>query len=845
MKDRLLGCTALLRWLAAPVMALSLFGVGHAQQAITARSAVADLDKLKQTVEVRNFKIGGKYDLANPKAWENGGEGGTTLESLGAAPARSSYIAVGTPKRNDKGEIVNAIVISTFFSGDATSMYNSWVAGQSGNGFAGGALVGPGLMFDTNRYYVVFLDGLGLWGASKPSDGLGRKFPVYSYYDMVQLNYRLLRDHLKIAQVVLATGVSMGGTQSYYWGLMYPDFVQAVMPVGGASATDGPGGQIAAWTFQLAKASLEADPVWIETQADYYKLPKDKHPNQGVEFHWSQLLLTGFDLGFRQSLGWDEVSKDVFAWKDDPRLGKHIGVNLKRMAGQFDAVDLWYRDTVGELHNVDKLLPGMKPRTLVVHVDNDMWLMASDARKASETIPGGLYAGFSDPIAHYAVFKAPNVLKDNQTFGAFMRATGVSDVAEHGIVCEARNYRRPRINMQPDPNKSFWKDEMVSPFPVKYAKAKDRNGVEWQIGYMDEYCGKERNPTTLVMVHGKGAFGAHYGNVVKYAVERGFRVIVPDMPLAGTSGPGNLDKPQTRTLDDIRDAFHTLLVGQLGVKKAYYYGHSQGGQVVLGYALRYPDAVQGLLLEGPAGIEEYPKNFKMGDKELPICDKAIGRDLDRWKAAWGPFNLVETELKRTPQQIRDFFYWQRRDAAGNAVPAPAGYFVNDTPYSRLHTDQRIAMITGNPREFEQWAFLFHYDTFSMCSENALEDPDSLYKRLPQIKAPIFLAFGAIEPFIPSTALNGLTDKSKQVIIPFMQRMSAAGNAPVVKIYPGVGHFIHTDVPLEFARDVVSYMKSGRVDAMTPQAVDSLINGARPMAAAAPAAGGDKPAGLAK
>ncbi|MBP5997874.1 MAG: hypothetical protein KA535_07985, partial [Azonexus sp.] len=116
----------------------------------------------------------------------------------------------------------------------------------------------------------------------------------------------------------------------------------------------------------------------------------------------------------------------------------------------------------------------------------------------------------------------------------------------------AKNYRRPRVNMNPDPKKSFWKDEIVYPFPVKYANAKDRNGVNWQIGYMDEYCGKEANPPTLVMVHGKGAFGAHYGNVVKYAVERGFRVIVPDMPLAGTSGPGNLDKSQARTLDDIR-----------------------------------------------------------------------------------------------------------------------------------------------------------------------------------------------------------------------------------------------------------------------------------------------------
>jgi hypothetical protein len=103
---------------------------------------------------------------------------------------------------------------------------------------------------------------------------------------------------------------------------MYPDFVKAVMPVGGASATDGPGGAIAAWTFQLAKASLESDPVWIETKADYYKLPKDKHPNQGVEFHWSQLLLTGYDLSFRQAMGWDEVSKGRVRVEARPAAGQ-------------------------------------------------------------------------------------------------------------------------------------------------------------------------------------------------------------------------------------------------------------------------------------------------------------------------------------------------------------------------------------------------------------------------------------------------------------------------------------------------------------------------------------------
>ena len=821
---------------------LGLLGSAQAASPVTERSAVPTLDSLKQTFEVADFRIGGTYDLTNPKAWEQGGEGGTTLESLGAGPAHTAYIAVGTPRRNNKGEIINAIVVNTFFSGDATSMYSNWYADQAGNAFSGGALVGPGLMFDTDRFYVVFLDALGLWGASKPSDGLGRKFPTYSYYDMVHLNYRLLRDHLKIGRVLLSTGVSMGGTQAYYWGLMYPDFVEAVMPIGGASATDGEG-PVAAWTFQLAKAALESDPVWIATNATYYDLPKDQHPNQGVEFHWSSLSLTGFDLPYRQSLGWDEVSKEVFAWKQDPRLGDNLGASLKRLAAQFDAVDLWYRDTVGETHNLNALLPEMKPRTLVVHVDNDLWLLAGEARQAAEVIPGGLFVSFSSPIAHYAVFSAPNELADHPTFNSFLRSLDL--IRDQDLVCQARNYQRPRINLNPDPAKSFWLEEMTPPFPVKFAKVKNKRGVEWQLGYMDEYCGKQKNPPTLVIVHGKGAFGAHYGHLMKYAVERGYRVIVPDMPLAGVSGPGNLDQPQVRTLDDVRDAFNALIVGRLGVQKAWYYGHSLGGQTVLGYALRYPRVVQGLILEGPAGLEEYPTYFAMGEEQLPICDIAIAYDLDKWHAAYDPLGLVEAELNRTPQEVRDFFYFQTRDAAGNAVPSPAGYFLQDTAYSRLHTDQRIAMITGNRREFEQWAFLFVYDLFTICAENTREDENSLYKRLPRIKAPIFLAFGAREPFIPSTPLNGLTDMANEIIIPFRERMKAAGNAPTIKIYPEAAHFIHTDLPEEFARDVVSFMKTRQVDAVTPEVIDSLINGAVPLGAPAPAAAADKPAGLAK
>ena len=87
MKSSPLGCRSVVHWLVSLLMTLSLVCAAHAQQPVTDRSAVSALDKMKQTYEVKNFRIGGKYDLANSKAWENGGEGGTTLESLGAGPA--------------------------------------------------------------------------------------------------------------------------------------------------------------------------------------------------------------------------------------------------------------------------------------------------------------------------------------------------------------------------------------------------------------------------------------------------------------------------------------------------------------------------------------------------------------------------------------------------------------------------------------------------------------------------------------------------------------------------------------------------------------------------------------
>ncbi len=815
------------------LVALAAFAVcgapvssGWAKAAITADAAVESLASLKQYYEVPNFRIGGAYDLDRPESWENGGEGGVTLESLGAGPLRIGYITQGTPKVDEQGKIINAVIVSSYYSSDATNMYNFWVDGQAGNAFSKGAIIGPGKLIDTNRYYVVLLDALGLWGASKPSGGLGMKFPQYSYFDMVQANYRLLRDHLNIAQVELATGVSMGATQTYVWGLLHSGFVKTIMPIGGTTQSDG-GDPVGNWTFQLATAAIESDPVWRETGGNYYDLPKDQHPNQGVAFSWSVLGMTGFDLAYRSTQSWDAVQKEVFFWK--PTGDESAGVMAKTK--DYDAVDLFYRNAAGNTYNINADLHRITARTLVIHVENDLWLNITKARAAVDRIPGAQLVTLTSPIAHYAVFSALNTEADNVILDTFLRDTGVIADPERTFV--AANYRSPRVTMKPDPEKGFWKEQFTYPFPVKYATGKDSRGESWEIGYMDEYNGSDPNPPVLMIIHGKGAFGAHYGYLMKYALERGLRVIVPDMPHYGVSGPGNLDKSPARTLQDARDAIHDVVVNQLGVKQAYCLGHSLGGQFCLGYALSYTDAVAGLILEAPAGLEEFPKELDMGgDKPAPLFDPSYAHDFAKWKKVWGPTGILDSEMNKSAEDVRAFFYFQKRDPETGALsPSTAGYFVDDTEYARLHTDQRVAIIDADKAEYEQYVNAFIYDVYSIGSELVKGDPDNLYQRLTDIKVPILLLFGNEEPFIPSTALNGLQDMARDVIIPFMNRMTEAGNRPVLKLYPGVGHFIHTDVPYEFANDSVDFVLTGRVEVMTDPVVDFMVNPRKAIGAA--------------
>ena len=365
--------------------------------------------------------------------------------------------------------------------------------------------------------------------------------------------------------------------------------------------------------------------------------------------------------------------------------------------------------------------------------------------------------------------------------------------------------------------RGFWEHWVHYPYEVEYATI-EHQGRAWQLAYMD--VGERRAGTkTLVIIHGKGANSGHYGDVIESAVAEGVRVIAIDMPHFGKSIAGNLENPITRTLDDIRVMIHELVVRRLGVARAAYFGHSLGGQVVIGYAMSYPEAVTALLLEAPAGLEEFwPEvDYKFAD--------AMRSSVSAWLSVWR--DALRDEFRKNADVIEDMF--ARRETLPYARPeddthfefvtAPTsfGYFIEpEAPYARFLTDCRVQMIhaakhsSPNRRQLETWCAAYVRDVYSIGSEVRVSDPNSLPKRVARgdLKCPrVLLQFGLDEPFIPNASLSGKHSLRDEIIAPFVSSLERHGVAVDLRLYDKAAHFPHTDVADTFKHDVVRFLQT--------------------------------------
>ena len=132
-----------------------------------------------------------------------------------------------------------------------------------------GELFGPGQPLDASRYYLILPDAIGTGKSTKPSDGLRTRFPRYNYDDMVNAQYRLVREHLGVRHLRLVIGNSMGGMQTWLWAQKYPDMMDIAVPM--ASLPTEMSGRN--WMMRrLLVESIRTDPEWMG--GNYTKQPR-------------------------------------------------------------------------------------------------------------------------------------------------------------------------------------------------------------------------------------------------------------------------------------------------------------------------------------------------------------------------------------------------------------------------------------------------------------------------------------------------------------------------------------------------------------------------------------------
>jgi homoserine O-acetyltransferase len=128
---------------------------------------------------------------------------------------RLGYLTIGDPSGTP-------VLVLHGTAGSSRSMVSPAFAGQ---------LFGPGQPLDAAKHYIIIPDALGAGKSSKPSDGLRARFPRFNYADILAAQHRLLTEGLGVSHVRLVIGNSMGGMLAWLWGVTYPDFMDAIVPM--------------------------------------------------------------------------------------------------------------------------------------------------------------------------------------------------------------------------------------------------------------------------------------------------------------------------------------------------------------------------------------------------------------------------------------------------------------------------------------------------------------------------------------------------------------------------------------------------------------------------------------
>lgn len=270
--------------------------------------------------------------------------------------------------------------------------------------------IGPGKAFDTNRFFVIAVDGIGAGTSSKPQDGLMGEFPRYTVRDMVRAAHALVTEGLGLDRLAAAAGASMGAFQSLEWGVMFPEVPARIVLLVPAAAS----GNIMRGVVRNMIEAIGMDTAWNDGR---YTAPP----------------LRGLEAAGRLYFPWTVAD----AWLESlPAnvLEREIATTVQR-AQAWDAWNLIRRYQASAAHDVAVPFGGdlaaalgrVRAPTLVLPSSSDRLLGLASARTIARHVANSTYEEIPSERGHLgwrAIEGTPETTFIHQRVTAFLAAAG-------------------------------------------------------------------------------------------------------------------------------------------------------------------------------------------------------------------------------------------------------------------------------------------------------------------------------------------------------------------------------------------------------------------------------------
>ena len=193
-------------------------------------------------------------------------------------------------------------------------------------------MVGSGLPFDSDKYFVVCPNVIGgCQGSTGPSsiaaDGQrwGSRFPLLTIRDIVAAELAFTKK-IGVNKYQLSVGPSLGGMRSLEWAIDYPQLIGAICTIGSSAVATGD--QIGAASIQLR--AIKSDPNF--NNGDYYQ--QSIGPTEGMGIarriaHLTYRTESEMDVRFGRELQGDETGRYA--------VESYLDHQAEKLAKRFDA----------------------------------------------------------------------------------------------------------------------------------------------------------------------------------------------------------------------------------------------------------------------------------------------------------------------------------------------------------------------------------------------------------------------------------------------------------------------------------------------------------------------------